>query len=196
MNKQFAPVPMPKIGTIIKPLHNREIIAWWEKKERPRGKFVRIIWDGTNNLHTAVCRQNFTTGIVAFIVGRPPSFGDDLKVVSVGKNTCRVVAWPKYHDAAKTVIENYKESTGDEDHQKDPSIVWESIDVLCSDMLEDQDLMGFDVTEANEQELLAAQAVLTWNVLTIMEHGDPPEHREYDKDGQEKIIGENNKGNS
>lgn len=170
MTKKNAPAPMPEVGSIIEPLHNREQVAWWEKTEKPQGKFVRIIWDKESNKHSAVCRHNFTMGIIAFIVGRPPGFGDILKVVSVGENTCRVVAISRYHDVAKKVIEKYEAMKSSD--EPDP------IDIICSDILEEKDIVGFNIAEMSAEEQLATQAMLSWGVLQLLEHGDPPEYKD------------------
>lgn len=161
--KNFTPAPMPTVGAIIEPMHQRDSISFWEKKERPQGKFVRIIWDANAKKHSAVCKSDFTTGIVAFVIGRAPGFGDVLKTVSVGKNTCRVIAVNKYQKAVEKVIEIYNSKPE----------VWESIDMVCQDVIGMDDVIGLNIEDSTPEELLAIQAMLSWGVLMQLEHGPP-----------------------
>lgn len=152
MNKK-ASIPMPQIGDIIYPIHNAEIIAWWEKPVKPHGKFVRIVWDASNKVHTAVCKQDYTTGIIAFLIGKPPGFGDVLKVVSVGSNTCRVIAINRYHDI---IIETLDDET------EDPIE-----DILLNNIY---DSLNEDI---NDTLALYMISIASWGLLNYKKHGIP-----------------------
>lgn len=150
---------MPKIGDVISPIHSLEVIAWWEKPVKPYGKFTRIVWDESSKKHSAVCKHDYTTGIVAFLLGKAPSFGDVLKVVSTGANTCRVVAINVYHDILVATLEEYEEESDDTLE-----------DILLTKLYDHLELTD---EEHTDEQVLQAIALSAWGLGAYKKNGIP-----------------------
>lgn len=105
MNKN----PMPKVGDIINPIREQEQIAWWHKKSEPSGKFCRIIWNKQKEKHLAVCNHNFSSGIIAFVVGKLPQINDLLEVMWSNDRTCKVKAVPRYKEDIDKILKEYED---------------------------------------------------------------------------------------
>lgn len=162
MNKKL--VPMPKVGDIISPIHGLETIAWWEKPVKPYGKFVRIVWDESSKKHSAVCKKEYTTGIVAFLNGKPPGFGDVLKVTSIGTNTCRVIAINMYHDV---IIKSMKEYACNEESEDGYSLIDYLID----------NIYALD-EECTDVSVIQPMAMAAWGLSSYLKNGIPSEKRQ------------------
>ena len=169
--KEYQAAPMPKVDDVIYPSEGGIIVSW-DKQEKPQGKFVRILWDGIK--HTAVCNPGCTTGIIAFIIGRAPGFGDILKIVGVGTHTCRAVAINEYERAVDKVMKNF------ENGFKEGSE--EALEGYVYAILEDSDVMGMKYEDMTDEDLLKAQSLISWGVLMRLKFGPPPEYHDKQKE--------------
>lgn len=171
MNKKL--VPMPKVGDTIYPIHGLETIAWWEKPVKPYGKFVRIVWDDSSKKHSAVCKREYTTGIVAFLTGKPPGFGDVLRVTSVGTNTCRVIAVNIYHDVLVKTLNNYNSS----------ELAYDIEEMLINELYKCEEI-AFE--SLSDEDALQTIAMASWGLASYMKNGISTEKRQVKRNSNEE----------
>lgn len=165
--KEHQAAPMPKVGDVIYP--NDGIIMSWDKQEKPQGKFVRVLWDGIK--HSVVCKADCTTGIIAFIIGRTPGFGDALKIVGVGTSTCRAVAINEYERAVDKIMNMIEKDSK-------PGAEVESLESYVYSILEDSDAIGMSYDDMTDEDILRIQAIISWGVLMRLKFGPPPEYHD------------------
>lgn len=138
-------VPMPEIGSILGPCVEGEPIAFWHKTEKPRGLFVRVLYQ--DGIHTCVCNPGHTQGIVVFLE-RAPYPWDHIKIIDSGQNTCRGIPINKYDDILKKIEEIYLES---DDKQ---------LNDIVYDVLNDEETCGLNFSEMSESEQFKVESHL------------------------------------